>query len=258
MNQQDKEWKEEQSRIDEVLQELGKKERFLETSAGGLKHDIIGLRKSFWEDVTVNLDDAHEAVETMASIKQQAELLSDRERNHRRMDQQLKRIHQLKASPYFGRIDFIENGEEQAERIYIGLASCMDEKEEQFLIYDWRAPISSMYYNYSPGKADYEVPGETIEGEMVLKRQFIIKNGTLKAMFNTDMTIGDEMLQEVLSHQSDTQMKNIVSTIQKEQNQIIRNEKSKFLIVQGSGRERKNIGSASACRLFVIQAPRRH
>ncbi|MEG7335383.1 RNA polymerase recycling motor HelD [Bacillus sp. 0102A] len=234
MNQQDKEWKEEQSRIDEVLQELGRKERFLETSAGGLKHDIIGLRKSFWEDVTVNLDDTHEAVETMASIKQQAELLSDRERNHRRMDQQLKRIHQLKASPYFGRVDFIENGEEQAERIYIGLASCMDEKEEHFLIYDWRAPISSMYYNYSPGKAEYEVPGETIEGEMELKRQFIIKNGDLKAMFNTDMTIGDEMLQEVLSHQSDTQMKNIVSTIQKEQNQIIRNEKSKFLIVQGA------------------------
>ncbi|MBL3648119.1 RNA polymerase recycling motor HelD [Bacillus sp. RHFS10] len=234
MNQQDKEWKEEQSRIDEVLQELGRKERFLETSAGGLKHDIIGLRKSFWEDVTVNLDDTHEAVETMASIKQQAELLSDRERNHRRMDQQLKRIHRLKASPYFGRVDFIENGEEQAERIYIGLASCMDEKEEHFLIYDWRAPISSMYYNYSPGKAEYEVPGETIEGEMELKRQFIIKNGDLKAMFNTDMTIGDEMLQEVLSHQSDTQMKNIVSTIQKEQNQIIRNEKSKFLIVQGA------------------------
>ncbi|MHA6486706.1 RNA polymerase recycling motor HelD [Bacillus cabrialesii] len=234
MNQQDKEWKQEQSRIDEVLQELGRKEQFLETSAGGLKHDIIGLRKSFWEDVTVNLDDTHEAVETMASIKQQAELLSDRERNHRRMDQQLKRIHQLKASPYFGRVDFIENGEEQAERIYIGLASCMDEKEEHFLIYDWRAPISSMYYNYSPGKAEYEVPGETIEGEMVLKRQFIIKNGALKAMFNTDMTIGDEMLQEVLSHQSDTQMKNIVSTIQKEQNQIIRNEKSKLLIVQGA------------------------
>ncbi|WP_039075508.1 RNA polymerase recycling motor HelD [Bacillus sp. MSP13] len=234
MNQQDKEWKEEQSRIDEVLQELGKKERFLETSAGGLKQDIIGLRKSFWEDVTVNFDDTHEAVETMASMKQQAELLSDRERNHRRMDQQLKRIHQLKASPYFGRIDFIETGEEQAEPIYIGLASCMDEKEEHFLIYDWRAPISSMYYNYSPGKAEYEVPGETIEGEMVLKRQFIIKNGALKAMFNTDMTIGDEMLQEVLSHQSDTQMKNIVSTIQKEQNQIIRNEKSKFLIVQGA------------------------
>lgn len=62
---------------------------------------------------------------------------------------------------------------------------------------------------------------------MVLKRQFMIKNGTLKAMFNTDMTIGDEMLQEVLSHHSDTQMKNIVSTIQKEQNQIIRNEKAR-------------------------------
>lgn len=165
MNQHDKEWKEEQSRIDDVLQELENKERLLETSAGGLKHDIIGLRKNFWEDVTVNFDDVHEAVETMASIKQQAELLSDRERNHRHMDQQLKRIHQLKASPYFGRIDFIENGEKQAEQIYIGLASCMDEQEEHFLIYDWRAPISSLYYNYSPGKAEYEVPGETIEGK---------------------------------------------------------------------------------------------
>lgn len=66
-----------------------------------MKHDIIGLRKSFWEDVKVNFDVAHEAIETMASIKQQAELLSDREQNHRRMDQQLKRIHQLKKSPYF-------------------------------------------------------------------------------------------------------------------------------------------------------------
>lgn len=203
-----------------------------------MKHDIIGLRKSFWEDVKVNFDDAHEAIETMASIKQQAELLSDREQNHRRMDQQLKRIHQLKKSPYFGRIDFIENGEAEAERIYIGLASCLDEKEEHFLIYDWRAPISSLYYNYSPGKAEYEVPGETIEGEMVLKRQFMIKNGTLKAMFNTDMTIGDEMLQEVLSHHSDTQMKNIVSTIQKEQNQIIRNEKARSC----SCRERLAVG----------------
>ncbi|MGE1104374.1 hypothetical protein, partial [Peribacillus simplex] len=68
MNQQDKEWKEEQSRIDEVLKELRKKERSLETSSGGLKQDIVGLRKTFWDDVTVNMDDAHEAAETFSSI----------------------------------------------------------------------------------------------------------------------------------------------------------------------------------------------
>lgn len=121
-----------------------------------MKHDIIGLRKSFWEDVKVNFDVAHEAIETMASIKQQAELLSDREQNHRRMDQQLKRIHQLKKSPYFGRIDFIENGEAEAERIYIGLASCLDEKEEHFLIYDWRAADIKFVLQLFSIKAEYE------------------------------------------------------------------------------------------------------
>ncbi|ATO27582.1 helicase [Bacillus atrophaeus] len=234
MEKEKKEWEQEQSRVEAILTELDKKQKKLETSAGGLKHDIIGIRKNFWEDVTVNMDDAHEAAETFSSIKQQAEILSERERSHRHIYRQIQNIKKLRASPYFGRVDFIEQGDQKPEQVYIGLTSCMDENEERFLVYDWRAPISSLYYNYSPGKAEYEVPGETIEGEIVLKRQFIIKNGTLKAMFNTDMTIGDEMLQEVLSSHSNTQMKNIVSTIQKEQNQIIRNETSKYLIVQGA------------------------
>lgn len=90
MNQQDKEWKEEQLRIDEVLQEFGKKEWFFEMFVGGLKYDIIGLRKSFWEDVMVNFDDVYEVVEMMVSIKQQVELLFDWEWNYWCMDQQFK------------------------------------------------------------------------------------------------------------------------------------------------------------------------
>ncbi|MGS0933448.1 RNA polymerase recycling motor HelD [Bacillus velezensis] len=234
MAKRDKEWKEEQERINFVMKELEQKQTHLEASSGGLKQDIVGLRKTFWDDVTVNMDDAHEAAETFSSIKQQAEMLSERERTHRLQYRQLQKIQKLKTSPYFGRVDFTEKGESSSERIYIGLTSLMDENNEQFLIYDWRAPISSLYYQYSPGKARYEVPEETIEGDITLKRQFIIKNGTLKAMFNTDMTIGDEMLQEVLSGHSGQHMKNIVSTIQKEQNEIIRDEKSKYLIVQGA------------------------
>ncbi|NPC94154.1 AAA family ATPase [Bacillus sp. WMMC1349] len=230
----DREWLEEENRVKMVLKELEKKLQSLKEKTGGLKHDIIDLRKNFWDDVTLNLADENEAVETFTSIKQQAELLSERERSHKQFYSQVKKLLKIKESPYFGRIDFLEEVTEKTESIYIGLSSLMDEKEERFLIYDWRAPISSLYYNYVPGPAEYEVPEETIHGTIELKRQFLMKAGRLKAMFNTDMAIGDELLQEVLGHQANIQMKSIVATIQKEQNQIIRDEKSRYLIVQGA------------------------
>jgi DNA helicase II / ATP-dependent DNA helicase PcrA len=109
----------------------------------------------------------------------------------------------------------------------------MDQKEEEFLIYDWRAPISSLYYDFPPGPASYKIPEGEIIGEMELKRQYMIRNGEILSMFDTGITIGDELLQAVLGNNANTQMKSIVATIQKEQNQIIRNETSKILVVQG-------------------------
>jgi len=117
----------------------------------------------------------------------------------------------------------------------------MDENEEDFLIYDWRAPISSIYYDFSPGPVYYETAEEIISGEMTLKRQFIIKDGNLRSMFDTGVTIGDELLKEVLGDHSDTNMKNIVATIQREQNQIIRNINNKYLIVQGAAGSGKHL-----------------
>ncbi|MEC3607608.1 RNA polymerase recycling motor HelD [Bacillus glycinifermentans] len=229
-----KEWLEEEKRIERVLNELDQKLHSLKSKTGGLKEDIVDLRKHFWDDVTVNLADDKEAIETFASIKQQAEMLAERERSHKQFYSQVKKLLKVKESPYFGRVDFLEDGDQKAEAVYIGLSSFMDEKEERFLIYDWRAPISSLFYNYGPGPARYEVPGETVSGTIELKRQFLIRNGRLKAMFNTDMTIGDELLQEVLGQQANVRMKSIVATIQKEQNRIIRNETSRILIVQGA------------------------
>ncbi|MCG6197917.1 hypothetical protein H1215_12140, partial [Anoxybacillus sp. LAT_38] len=75
-------------------------------------------------------------------------------------------LRKLRKSPYFGRIDFVEDGEREAERIYLGIASLLDERDEQFLVYDWRAPVSSLYYDYPPGPAQYETPGGTIAGTM--------------------------------------------------------------------------------------------
>lgn len=230
---QTKDWQFEQERVNSVVAEIEKKIEKLTRNAGKVGADVLEIRKSFWEDVTVNLDEPDDIIETYASIKQQAEFLSERERTHRQHDQQLKTLEKLKNSPYFGRIDFFEEGEKATDKVYLGIASFMDEHDENFLIYDWRAPISSLYYDYSPGPAQYETLEGTIKGEMELKRQFIIRASGIKGMFDTGVTIGDEMLQEVLGNNASTQMKSIVATIQREQNAIIRNERSKLLIVQG-------------------------
>ncbi|MBM7095016.1 AAA family ATPase [Bacillus sp. H-16] len=223
----------EQTRVDRVVNRIEQKQKVLKETSTELKKDIIDVRKSFWDDVTVNLDDPDDVIETQASLKQQAEFLSERERSHGQQSERMKTLEDLRDSPYFGRIDFQENGEPQAEPIYIGISSLMDENDEDFLIYDWRAPISSMYYNYSPGPAEYETMDGTIEGEITLKRQFIIRNGQIKGLFNTGVTIGDKLLQNLLGSESSPQMRTIVSTIQKEQNKIIRNERSRYLVVQG-------------------------
>src|SRR5699024_1802850 len=132
-----------------------------------------------------------------------------------------------------GRIDFTESPGNMEEQIYIGISSLMDLEEEDFLIYDWRAPISSLYYDYPPGRAAYETIDGQITGEISLKRQFIIRQGLIHGMFDTGVTIGDELLQQALGSNASTSMKSIVATIQSEQNKIIRDERNKLLIVQG-------------------------
>ena len=160
--------------------------------------------------------------------------MSERERSHRLLMQQWKSMNRLLPSPYFGRIDFQEDGLDFSEQIYIGVSSFVDEDGLSFLVYDWRTPIASLYYDYSPGAASYDTPGGRIEGTMELKRQYQIHDGQIRNMFDTSVTIGDELLQQVLGKGADSQMKSIVATIQKEQNAIIRNDKSRMLIVQGA------------------------
>ena len=224
----------EKDRLAEIISLIEKRFASVKESQGGVRQDVTEIRQTFWDDVTVNIDNTEDAVETLASIRQQAELLSERERAHGHMNRQLKTLSLLKDSPYFGRVDFHEDGEPTSDIIYLGISSLMDDAQENFLIYDWRAPISSIYYDYSPGPAQYETPGGVITGEMERKRQYIIKSGQLKSMFDTGITIGDEILKEVLGQNADNQMKNIVATIQKEQNTLIRNDKNRYLVVQGA------------------------
>jgi DNA helicase-2/ATP-dependent DNA helicase PcrA len=234
MSVTEQEWQDEQQRVDSVVEEIGTRIESLRETVGATRVDIVDIRKHFWDDVTVSFEDVDDVIETIASMRQQAEVLSERERSHTHAANQLKKLIRLEQSPYFGRIDFRDDDEPRTDRIYLGIASLLNDAEDEFLVYDWRAPVSSLYYDYPPGPARYETPGGTVTGELELKRQYMIRDGRIRSLFDTGVTIGDELLQEVLGKHSDNQMKSIVATIQREQNQIIRNTQSRLLVVQGA------------------------
>ncbi len=230
----EKDWEQEQKRLENVTEKLQARIAELEPEVAGLGEQAGDIRKRFWEEVTVNTSTQEDFEETFYSIRQQEALLSERERSHRLRMQQWKSMKRLLPSPYFGRIDFHEDGTDFTEQVYIGVASFVESDGLNFLIYDWRTPIASMYYDFSPGAASYDTPGGRVEGTMKLKRQYQIRQGRLRSVFDTSLTIGDELLQQALGQGADAQMKSIVATIQKEQNAIIRDEKSRMLIVQGA------------------------
>ena len=140
-----------------------------------------------------------------------------------------KKLYQIQNSPYFAKIVF-ENDEGKND-IYIGLTYLT--KNNDNIIYDWRAPISSIFYDYESGNVQYEAPGGIVKGYLHNKRQFTIEDAKIKRVFDSKLNVQDELLQEVLASKTTEYMKNIVNTIQSEQNAIIRNVKDKNLIVQG-------------------------
>jgi DNA helicase II / ATP-dependent DNA helicase PcrA len=142
-----------------------------------------------------------------------------------------KKLMKLSASPYFGRIDF-KTGEE-ANPVYIGIHTFTDETQKANLVYDWRAPISSMFYDFELGEAWYQTPSGKISGTISRKRQYKIREGYMEFMIENDVHIHDDLLQKELSKSSDDKMKNIVATIQRDQNAVIRNETAPVMIIQG-------------------------
>ena len=136
--------------------------------------------------------------------------------------------------PYFGRIDFKENRSDSKNiPIYIGIHTFFDIKSKRNLIYDWRAPISGMFYDYESDEATYSSPSGEVHGKISLKRQYRIRKGKMEYMIESSVTVHDDILQKELCSNADDKMRNIVTTIQREQNRIIRNEDTPVLIIQG-------------------------
>ena len=183
---------------------------------------VLEFKKLIWDTHTEM--DPNEMRSMMAESDLQVSIMQSK-------GNYLQRLFRIQNKPYFGSIRFKEDGNEEEDNIYIGITHVEDKLD--YYVHDWRSPICSMFYDYETGPASYKAPSGIIKGNITKKRQYIIEDAELKHIFDNDLNISDSLLQEVLAEESSDKMKNIVNTIQEEQNKVIRNTEDKNLIVEG-------------------------
>ena len=186
------------------------------------EEDLTEFKKMLWENASSF--DKGEMSQVMAATSQEAERVLQKRKY-------FKRLNQIKNKPYFASIVF-KDEYNKIWNIYISLTYLKDDNFNNIL-YDWRSPICSLFYDYEVGPCSYIAPGGEYKGELKRKRQYKIENGKLLGIFDNSLNINDEVLQDVLAHESSNKKKNVVNTIQQEQNQVIRNLEDHNLIVQG-------------------------
>lgn len=205
--------------IEKELEEVG-------VSIEDSKAEIMKQKRYLWENI-YELD-PEEIAASRVIISEDHDSYEFKENKKRLLLRQAE-------NPYFGRIDFVFEGDDIAdfEKIYIGLGGLATEGGSNTFIYDWRSPIASMYYDYDLGEASYEAPIGIIHGTILTKRQIKVKDKQIMYAINSDIKIDDEILQKELSSNGSTKMKNIVATIQREQNTIVRDQSASIMVVQG-------------------------
>ncbi|NLR08862.1 MULTISPECIES: RNA polymerase recycling motor HelD [Lactobacillaceae] len=223
----------EQEHLDTVVAKIKVAQTESKKRIDSAENDEAGIRKNFVNDLRIKTDSYEGILETALSVRQQQQMLAERQNSWQHATTELSTLKRLEKKAYFARIDFQEDPKAKPETIYIGLGSFSD-SPDHFLIYDWRAPISSIYYDGELGNVSYQTPDGEQTVDVQLKRQFQIEDGTIVTLYDTDQTVTDQMLLSALSEHSDTKMKSIVTTIQKEQNRIIRDTGSDLLFVQGA------------------------
>lgn len=188
--------------------------------------DMESMNEYFWENYAEFDEYGYEMYDNKQAMKtrlsQQETYAKERSRYQKMLD-----------TPYFGRVDFCYEGDEEPEIYYIGIGNLAKERAAQPLIFDWRAPVSGLFYDYDKGPAQFTAPMGVLTGEITRKRQYKIRGGRLVYVLENEINIDDEILQQALSEQADAKLKSIVTTIQKEQNSIIRDTSHRILVVQG-------------------------
>ncbi|WP_125711967.1 RNA polymerase recycling motor HelD [Companilactobacillus kedongensis] len=221
---------EEQQRVYQIADKIDNKIERATESLAKAHTETSKIERNYGENTKVNTLEVDDQMETNASVQQQKQLVSLAVENENILESNKLKLENLQGSPYFGRIDIVEDGEK--DTLYIGTSTLQDD-DGDFLIYDWRAPVSGIYYNGTLGNVSYPTPTGTAQVDLQKKRQFQIAHNEIRNMFDTNETVGDEILQSVLSEYNDEYLQNIVATIQREQNTIIRDTKSDVLLVQG-------------------------
>ena len=189
--------------------------------------DIEGMHEYYWENYTEMDQYGYENFDNQQALLHQ--INANEQQIHLR-----KRFRKMLDSPFFGRVDFVFEGEDEPEIFYIGIGNFAEEAGHTPLVYDWRAPVSGLFYDYDKGPASYEAPLGTINGEIAAKWQYKIRSGRMVYQFESDVKIDDEILMAELGSGGSVALKNIVRTIQKEQNAIIRNTRDKIMVIQGA------------------------
>lgn len=228
----EQEQQQEQRRVDRVIEQIKERSKQTDDLLAKAHRETDVIQTNYGDNNSVNTFEVDDRIETNAELQQQKQMVERAVESESILKRQVGVLKDLRNSPYFGRIDIQDDPSDDPERLYIGTASFVD-ADQNFLVYDWRAPISSVYYNGTLGQVDYQTPAGQQTTELMKKRQFQINQGQIKNMFDTNETVGDEILQSVLGEQNDAYMQNIVATIQKEQNDIIRDTYSDLLVVQG-------------------------
>ncbi|KRK45603.1 AAA family ATPase [Dellaglioa algida] len=223
---------EEQAHLDDVIIKIKDAEVKRQNEIKYAENEARSINGEFTSDVHINTTTYTGMIDTAMSVRQQQQMLAERETSWKNATSRLDILKKLENKPYFARLN-IQEGNHKKETIYIGLGSFAD-RPEHFMVYDWRAPISSVYYDGGLGDVTYQTPDGDQTVDVSLKRQFVIDDGQIETIFDTDEAVGDQMLLDVLNDSADTKMKSIVTTIQKEQNQIIRDVKAELLFVQGA------------------------
>lgn len=210
-----------------VMEKLRGRIRELDETIEFVQKDIEGMHEYYWENYTEMDQYGYENFDNSQA------LLTQINANQENLNMR-RRLKRMLDSPFFGRVDFIYDGDDEAETFHIGIGNFSEKRGGIPLIYDWRAPVSGLFYDYDRGPASYEAPSGRMHGEISSKWQYKIRRGRMIYEFESDMKIDDDILKQELGTNSDTQLKNIVRTIQKEQNAIIRNTKDKVLVIQGA------------------------
>lgn len=210
--------------LDEALNANEKNREMIQEAKKEIRENTSHAMGNLW---------GSDGFEALVELSQSMNPVTERLAIYEFTESKIAKLRGILDTPYFARIDFCFNEDDHIEQIYIGRHSLKKENAYKLLIHDWRSPVASVFYRFAPGDAFYDAPVGRIEGKLLVKRQFEIKNGHLDYFFDAELQVFDDFLRKLLSNNTSLKMKTIVESIQRDQDLVIRDMENDLLIVQG-------------------------